>query len=82
MKRSELTAFALGAAVARLRRERGLSQETLAFEAELHPTYISSIERGGRSVGLEALIGLARALGMSASELLEHAEGTQRAGRG
>ncbi|MHB1538579.1 MAG: helix-turn-helix domain-containing protein [Solirubrobacteraceae bacterium] len=78
MKRSELTSFAFGAAIAELRHARALSQEALAYEAGLHPTYISSIERGGRNVGLNAMIGLARALEMTPSELLAHAERIER----
>lgn len=81
MKRSELNGAALGAAIAELRHERRLSQEALAFDAGLHPTYISSIERGGRNVGLEAMIGLANALGLTASQLLAHAERLQRDSR-
>lgn len=72
------TASALGAAVAQLRHERRLSQEALAFAAGLHPTYISSIERGERSVGLEPLISLARAFDLTASQLLAHAERIER----
>lgn len=81
MTRRSLTSTSLGAAVAELRHERRLSQEALAFEAGLHPTYVSSIERGGRSVGLEAIVGLARAFDLSAAQLLAHAERIERDGR-
>lgn len=33
-------------AIRRLRRERGLSQETLGLDADIHPTWISHIESG------------------------------------
>ncbi|HYM44777.1 MAG TPA: helix-turn-helix transcriptional regulator [Solirubrobacteraceae bacterium] len=37
----------LGQAVRRLRRNRNLTIEALAFAADIHPTYLSGIERGG-----------------------------------
>jgi transcriptional regulator with XRE-family HTH domain len=39
----------VGINVRRLRKGRDLSQEELAFEAELHRTYISGVERGVRN---------------------------------
>ena len=60
----------LGASI-RLRREAlGLSQESLAQKAGLHRTYIGSVERGERNVGLDNIIAIARALGCQPSELL------------
>jgi transcriptional regulator with XRE-family HTH domain len=49
---------------------RSLSQEELAERAGLHRTYVSSLERGQRNVGLDNIHALARALGVSAAELL------------
>lgn len=54
----------------RLRRTAGISQEELGDRAGLHRTYISSIERAGRNVTLDNLFVLARALGVSAAELV------------
>lgn len=56
--------------IKRLRKERGLSQEDLAFEAGLHRTYISGIERGIRNVGLDNIGVIAKALGVEPAELL------------
>jgi transcriptional regulator with XRE-family HTH domain len=53
-----------------LRKERQLSQEALADLCELHRTYIGSVEREERNVSLSTLEVLARALQVSASELL------------
>ncbi len=39
----------VGKNVARLRKEKGWSQEQLAFECGLHRTYISGVERGIRN---------------------------------
>ena len=39
----------VGLNVKNVRRERGLSQEGLAFECGLHRTYVSGVERGIRN---------------------------------
>ncbi len=52
-----------------LRRERGLSQEELAFRAGLHRTYVSSVERGQRNVALINLEKLSRALEIDIGDL-------------
>ena len=49
---------------------KGLSQEQLAEQAELHWTYISGIERGRRSPTLNTLGRLARALNLPVSRLV------------
>lgn len=56
--------------IKRLRKERGMSQEDLAFESGLHRTYISGIERGIRNVGLDNIGVIAKALGVDADVLL------------
>ena len=54
-----------------LRQERGLSQERLAELAGLHRTYLSSVERGERNVGLDNICAIAEALGVSPAHLFE-----------
>jgi len=53
-----------------LRKERGLSQEELAFRAGLHRTYVSSAERGERNVALINIERLANALGVDIRDLI------------
>jgi transcriptional regulator with XRE-family HTH domain len=60
----------VGANVKRLREAKGLSQEELAFDAEMHRTYVSGIERGKRNPTVTVVERLAAALGAKASELL------------
>jgi transcriptional regulator with XRE-family HTH domain len=61
----------LGQNLRRLRQEKGWSQETFAFEAKLHRTYVSELERGARNPTLTVIEKLATALGVHASHLLE-----------
>jgi transcriptional regulator with XRE-family HTH domain len=58
----------------RLRQERGLTQETLAFEAGLHRNYIGGIERGERNVALDNIVKLAATLGVEVAALFEGVE--------
>src|SRR5688500_13898638 len=62
---------AFGRRVRELRQARGYSQEELAERSGLHRTYISSVERGQRNVGLDNVHALAKALEVAASELFE-----------
>lgn len=60
-----------GKKLKKIRLEQGLSQEALALSAELDRTYIPSIEKGERNVSITVLEKLAKALGISISELLD-----------
>jgi transcriptional regulator with XRE-family HTH domain len=55
----------------RCRKNRGLSQQRLAFDCRLHRTEISLLERGDRNPRLTTIVRLARALGVAPAELLE-----------
>lgn len=57
--------------VRRRREDLGWSQEDLAYEADLHRTYVSGIERKVRNPTLLILERLAKALKTSASALIE-----------
>ena len=72
MARRELTH--LGQSVRRQRMRRGYSQERLAELSGLHRTYIGGVERGERNVSVVNLVRLAKALGLTAAELLEGVE--------
>jgi transcriptional regulator with XRE-family HTH domain len=53
---------AFGLRVRELRQQRGLSQEELAEQAQLHRTYLGGVERGERNISLDAMWKLADAL--------------------
>ena len=52
-----------------LRLARGLSQEKLAFKSGMHRTYLGSIERGERNPSLKNIASIAKALGVTLSQL-------------
>lgn len=58
-----------------LREERGITQETLAFESGYHPKYISLLERGKNSPSLTAILELAKALDITGADLVRRVEG-------
>lgn len=60
-----------------LRERANLSQEALAHICGLHRTYIGSVERGERNIGLLNIHVLAGALNVAASELVRAAEEIQ-----
>lgn len=63
-----------GGVLQRHRARVGLSQEELAFRADVDRTFVSRLERGIRQPTITTLIGLAEALGTSASILVQEAE--------
>ena len=63
-----------GAAVRRLREEKGWSQEELAGEAELNRSYMGEIERATAMPSLATAAKLARALQVSLSHLIARCE--------
>ena len=54
----------------RLRHEKGLSQDDLAYEAEISRSYLAQIERGTYYASLKIIGRLAEALGVEPAELL------------
>jgi transcriptional regulator with XRE-family HTH domain len=60
----------LGKNVRRLRQQRGLTQEKLAFEAEIDLTYMGGIERGKRNPSLLVMARIAEALSVPLTKLL------------
>ena len=63
-----------GEIIKQLRIKRNLSQETLAFNADIDRTYISDIEQGERNISMQVAFKLANALQISFSELIKEIE--------
>jgi transcriptional regulator with XRE-family HTH domain len=69
---------ALAVLLKRLREERGLTQEQLAFDAGLTVSSLSRIERGLNTPNWRTVTRLADALGVSLVELATQAESQAR----
>lgn len=61
----------LGTLVRAHRKNRGWTQEELAFEAGRDRSYVSGLERGVRNPTIEVLHSLASAMDLTVSELVE-----------
>jgi len=61
----------LGSRLAKLRKERGWSQEQLALESGIARSYLGGIERGQRNIALLNICKLADTLGIEPSELMK-----------
>ena len=63
-----------GMAIRRRRHKLELSQEDFADKADIHRTYVSSIELGKVDVGIGVAYKIARALNLPLSKLLKETE--------
>ena len=75
MRKRDPILCSFGQNLARHRRAKELSQEALAEKADLDRTYLSDIERGVRNPGIRNVVLIAKALGVSASDLLKGVKG-------
>ena len=64
----------LGAELKKARLKAGLTQEELAFRADVHRTYVSMLEREKGSPTLDTLMKLCAALGVRASDMVRRIE--------
>ena len=60
------------------RKERGLSQEELAYRAALHNTYIGQVERGEKNATIESLAKISTALDITVAELFHDTASQQK----
>ncbi len=74
MFKSDSVLTALGKNVRKSREAKQITQEKLAEFSGLDPTYISGIERGLRNPGIRNVARIAKALGLTTSELCKGVE--------
>jgi len=71
MTSNEEILIKFGKRVRKFRKEKGLSQEQLAFKADLHRTYIGMIERAEKNITLLNIEKIANSLDVEISQLFE-----------
>ena len=64
----------VGKTIIKLRKERGMSQETFAYESGIDRRYMSDIENGKRNISLDILERVADKLGIKLSEFFLEVE--------
>lgn len=67
----------LGKTIVLLRKEKGLSQESFAYDAGIDRRYMSDIENGKRNISLDILERISQKLGLKISELFTVVEGME-----
>ncbi len=72
-KRQDPLLIALGRAIRRIRREKGISQEKLALMAEVDRSHMGRIERGDNNVAFLTLSQITQALDITVAELMTEA---------
>jgi len=60
-----------GQRIKKIRNEKKISQEELAFSCGLHRTYISDVERGIRNVSIDNIHKISKALDVSLKDLFD-----------
>ena len=71
MKSNSKILTIIGNNVRESRKQKGLSQEQLAFDAELHRTYIGMIERAEKNITILNVEKIAKALNVNIIDLLK-----------
>ena len=66
----------VGKTIIKLRKEKGMSQETFAYESGIDRRYMSDIENGKRNISLDILERVADKLGIKLSEFFLEVENT------
>lgn len=64
--------IAFGRNIAKLRLERELTQDDLAFRCGFDRTYIGTIERGEKSATINTIDKLAKGLGLKMKDLFDY----------
>lgn len=61
----------IGQNIRQYRKQKGWSQEDLAFECEFHRTYIGAVERGEKNITILNLLRIKEELGVQLTDLYQ-----------
>ncbi|MCM1330771.1 MAG: helix-turn-helix domain-containing protein [Ruminococcus sp.] len=67
----EKIAYTVGARIRDFRIQKKMSQEALALDSDIHPAYLSQLERGEKCPTIETIYKICMGLKISMSELLD-----------
>lgn len=70
-KAAKRLAIQVGNAIRARRETFDLSQDELAWRADIHRAYMGTIERGGQNITIFKLFQISRALGIQPSDILK-----------
>ena len=78
MSQNQLDPILVGRVIARLRAQKGITQEVLSGLSDIGRTHLSAIERGERKPTLETLYRISNALNMPMSRVVVEIEKEMR----
>ena len=78
MSQNQLDPILVGRVIARLRTQKGITQEVLSGLSDIGRTHLSAIERGERKPTLETLYRISNALNMPMSRVVVEIEKEMR----
>ena len=61
----------IGENIRKWRKRAGFTQEKLAEKADLHPVYISQVERADRAITIDSLLKITKALGIRLRDVVD-----------
>ena len=61
----------IGQNIRKWRKRVGFTQEKLAEKADLHPVYISQVERADRAITIDSLLKITKALGIRLRDVVD-----------
>lgn len=67
----EKIAYTVGARIRDFRVMKKMSQEALAFDSDIHPAYLSQVERGEKCPTVETICKICKGLKIPMSELMD-----------
>jgi transcriptional regulator with XRE-family HTH domain len=73
-QRHDPALLALGSAIRRLRKEKGMSQEQLALVAGVDRSHLGRIERADNEIAFLLIVKIANALGVTVEQLMGSAK--------